>query len=103
MTRSVGQERLTWLCSVTGSPVPFMNKGKRVDKAGKKYVQVIPSCWKPEKILTVNHIPKVRERKLWSGKKVSIPAESSKIVKIRVEGDWRGEGFVKSMSPEEFI
>ena len=26
---------------------------------------------------------------------------SAKLVKIRVEGDWRGKGFVISMSPEE--
>ena len=43
----------------------------------------------------------VRERKLWSGKKVSISAGSSKLVKVRIEGDWRGGGFVESMLPEE--
>ena len=48
-------------------------------------MHVIPSCWKAGKTLTVNHIPEVRERKLWSGKKVSIPAGSVKLVKIRVE------------------
>ena len=37
-----------------------MNKGKRVDKVEKKYVQVIP---------TVNHKMEVKERKLWSGRK----------------------------------
>ena len=30
-----------------------------------------------------------------------IPAGSAKLVKVRVEGDWRGEGFVDSMLPEE--
>ena len=65
-----------------------MKKRKRVDKVKKKYVQVTPFCWKAEKILTetptVNYIPEVRERKLWSGKKVSILTGSAKLVKIRV-------------------
>ena len=39
--------------------------------------------------------------KLWSGEKVFIPAGSAKLVKVRVEGDWRGEGFVDSMLSEE--
>ena len=46
VNESVDQERLTWLCGVTGSPLPFMNKWKRMDKVGKKYVQVTPSCRK---------------------------------------------------------
>ena len=37
MTGSEGQERLTRLCSATGEPFAFMNKGKRIDKVGKKY------------------------------------------------------------------
>ena len=56
----IGQERLTLLCNVTGSPFLFMKKGKRMDKVGKEYVQVIPSCWKAEKNL-INHIPEVRK------------------------------------------
>ena len=64
-------------------------------------MHVIPSCWKAEKTLTVNHIPEVRKRKLWSGEKVSIPAGSVKLVKIRVEGDWRDKRFVEPMPPEE--
>ena len=56
-----------------------------MDKCWKRVMHVIPSCWKAEKTLTVNHIPEVRERKLWSGKKVSIPAGSVTLVKIRVE------------------
>ena len=40
VTGSEGQERLTRLCSATGEPFPFMNKGKRIDKVGKTYVQV---------------------------------------------------------------
>ena len=30
-----------------------------------------------------------------------IPAGSTKLGKVRVEGDWRGEGFVEFMLPEE--
>ena len=33
--------------------------------------------------------------KIWG-----IPARSAKLVKIRIEGDWRGEGFVESITPE---
>ena len=32
VTGSIGQKRLTQLCSVTGSPFPFMNKGKKLYK-----------------------------------------------------------------------
>ena len=49
VTGSEGKERLTRLCSATGMPFPFMNRGRRVDKAEKKYVQVIPVVWKAEK------------------------------------------------------
>ena len=72
-----------------------------MDMVGKKYVHVIPSCWKAEKIPTVNHILEVKERKKWSGENVSIPAGSVKLVKKRVEGDWRDKEFVKPMLPEE--
>ena len=85
-------------------------------------MQVIPSCWKAEtKSQRVNNVPEpevipepyviqelevipepeVRKRKLWLGEKVSILAGSAKLVKVRIEGDWRGEGFVESMLPEE--
>ena len=37
------------LCNVTDSPFPDMNKEEKIDKMGKK----------AEKILTMNHIPKV--------------------------------------------
>ena len=74
-----------------------MKKGQRMDKVREKYMQVIPSCWKPEKILTeptpVNHILELRERKLLSGEKVSIPAGSAKLVKVIEEteiGERRG-------------
>ena len=62
ITGRVGQERLTKLSCVTGSPFTFINKGKRIDKLEKKYVQIIPSCWKAVKIHieppSINHIPK---------------------------------------------
>ena len=63
-------------------------------------MQVIPSFWKAEKILSYT-ISYTRSKRLLSGEKVSIPAGSVKLMKVRVEGDWRGKGFVISMSPEE--
>ena len=105
VTGSEGRERLTRLCSATGMPFPFMNKGRRIDKAEKKYVQVIPAVWKAEKrqkeVPGVNNITKVTERKLWAGEKVIISAGSAKLVKVRTEGDWKGQGFVESIPLEE--
>ena len=49
VTGSEGKERLTRLCSVTGKPFPFLNRGKRIDKEDKVYVQVIPAVWKAER------------------------------------------------------
>ena len=49
VTGSGRQERLSRLCSATGSPFPFVNKGKRLDKVDKKYVQRLHLCWKAEK------------------------------------------------------
>ena len=89
ITERVGQERLTRLSSVTGSPFPLINRGKMIDKMEKKHSQKIPSCWKAEKILT-EPLPEVRKRKQWSREKVSIPAGSVKLVKVNVEGDRRG-------------
>ena len=34
---------------MTGLPFPFVNKGKRVDKVDKRYVQMLHSWWKAEK------------------------------------------------------
>ena len=105
VTGSGRQERLSRLCSATGSPFPFVNKGKRLDKVDKKYVQRLHLCWKAEKDIkearSVNYIPEVKERKLWAGEKICIPAGSAKLVKVRVEENWRGEGFVESFEPEE--
>ena len=54
-----------------------------------------------EKSRSVNHIQKITERRIWSGVKISIPEGSAILLKITIEGDWKGEGFVESMLPEE--
>ena len=41
------------------------------------------------------------ERILWSWEKVFIVAGYAKLVNVRVVGNWREEGFVESMLPEE--
>ena len=43
----------------------------------------------------------VVERKLWAAEKITIPARSAKLVKVRTEGDWHGEGVVESLPLEE--
>jgi hypothetical protein len=99
VTGSKGQERLTILCSAYGKPFPFMNKGRRVDKENKNYTQ------KAEKRETeVNHIDTVEEvveRKLWAAEKVTIPAGSAKLVKVRTEGNWTGAGVVELLPLED--
>ena len=99
VTGSKGQERLTRLCSVDGKPFPFMIKGRRVDKENKKYTQILPAVWKAEKREPeVNHLDPVEEvveRKLWAAEKITIPAGSAKLVKVRTEGNWSGEGVVE--------
>ena len=66
---------------------------------------MIPAVWKGEKgqkeMPGVNNILEVTERKLWAGEKVVIPAGSAKLVKVRTEGDWKGQGFVESIQLEE--
>ena len=37
------------------------------------------------------------KRKLWAAEKVTIPAGSAKLVKVRTEGNWRGAGFMESL------
>ena len=105
VTGSEGKERLTRLCSVTGKPFPFMNKGKRIDKVDKVYIQVIPAVWKAERktkeVNKVNNISEITERKLKAGKKLIIPGGSAKLVKVRTEGNWKGQGFVESLSLTE--
>ena len=78
-----------------------MIKGRRVDKEDKKYTQIIPAVWKAEKREPeVNHLGtegEVIERKLWAAEKMVIPAGSAKLVKVRTEGNWHGEGVVESL------
>ena len=93
VTGSKGQERLTRLCSAYGKPFPFMIKGQRVvEKENKKYTQILlAEKREPE----VNHIDAEEElvgRKLWVAEKITIPAGSAKLVKVRTEGNWTGEG-----------
>ena len=78
-----------------------MIKGKRVNKETKKYVQVIPAVWKAERkepeVNSINQVEKVLERKLWSAEKISFPAGSAKLVKVRTECNWKGAGVVESL------
>jgi len=94
VTGSKGQERLTRLCSACGKPFPFMIQGRRVDKEAKNYVQVLLAVWKAERgepeVNNISPVEEVLERKLWSAEKISIPAGSAKLVKVRTEGNWKG-------------
>jgi len=82
-----------------------MIKGRRVDKEAKNYVQVLPSVWKAERrepeVNNVSQVEEVLERKLWSAEKISIPAGSAKLVKVRTEGNWKGAGVVESLPLED--
>ena len=82
-----------------------MIKGKRVDKETKNYVQVIPAVWKAERkepeVNSVNQVEEVLEKKLWSAEKITIPAGSAKLVKVRTEGNWKGAGVVESLPLED--
>ena len=49
VTGSQGKERLTPLGNVYGKHFPFMIKGRGVDKAKKRYSQLLPAVWKAEK------------------------------------------------------
>ena len=105
VTGSKGQERLTRLCSADGKPFPFMIKGRRVDKENKKYTQILPAVWKAEKrepeVTHLDPVEEVVERKLWAAEKVTIPAGSAKLVKVRTEGNWTGAGVVELLSIED--
>ena len=98
VTGSGGPERLLRLCSAYGKTFSFMIKGRRVDKETKNYVQILPAVWKAGKReLEVNNISpeeEVVERKLWSAEKISFPAGSAKLVKVRTECNWKGAGVV---------
>ena len=105
VTGSKGQERLTRLCSAYGKLFPFMIKGRKVDKETKNYVQVLPAVWKAERrepgVKSISEVEEVLERKLWLAKKVTIPAGSAKLVKVRTEGIWKGAGVVESLPLED--
>jgi len=64
-----------------------MIKGRRVDKEAKNYVQVLPSVWKAERrepeVNGISAVEEVLERKSWLAEKVTIPAGSAKLVKVR--------------------
>ena len=81
-----------------------MIKGRRVDKETKKYVQVISAVWKAERkapeVNNINQVEEVLERKLWAAEKITIPAGSAKLVKVRTEGNWKGAGVVESLPLE---
>jgi len=105
VTGSGGQERLMRLCSAYGKTFPFMAKGRRVDKETKNYVQILLAVWKAEKrepeVNNISPEEEVVERKLWSAEKISIPAGSAKLVKVRTEGNWKGAGVVESLPLEK--
>ena len=42
---------------------------------------------------SINQIEDVVERKLWAAEKVTIPAGSAKLVKVRTKNNWRVAGF----------
>ena len=98
VTGSKGQERLTRLCSAYGKPFLFMIKGRRVDKENKKYTQILPAVWNAEKwepeVNQIDPVEEEVERKLWAAEKITIPAGSAKLVKVRTEGNWTGAGVV---------
>ena len=71
-----------------------MIQGRRVDKEAKTYQQILPAVWKVDSVI---HAEEVVERKLWAVEKVTIPAGSVKMVKVRTEGNWRGAGFMESI------
>ena len=105
VTGSEGQEKLTRLCSAHGKPFPFTIKGRRVDKKNKKCLQVLPAVWKAERrgpeVNNIGPVEEVLERKLWSDEKITIPAGSARLVKVRTEGNWKGAGVVESLPIDE--
>ena len=65
----------------------------------------MPAVWKAERkqkeVNNVNNILEVTERKLWASEKLIIPRGSAKLVKVRTEGNWKGQGFVESVPIDE--
>ena len=49
----------------------------------------------------MKNMSEVTKRKLWAGEKVIIPAGSAKLMKVRTEGDWKGQSFVESIPLDE--
>ena len=98
-------EKVNETGSAYGKPFPFTIKGQRGDKENKKDAQILPAVWKAEKReREVNHIDpveKVVKRKLWAAEKITLPAGSAKVVKVRTEGNWTGAGVVKLLPSEE--
>ena len=76
-----------------------------MDKETKNYVQVLLAVWKAERrepeVNNISPVEEVLERKLWSAEKITIPAESAKLVKVRTEGNWKGAGVVESLPLED--
>ena len=57
--------------------------------------------WKAERrepeVNNISTAEEVVEKKLWAAEKVTIPAGSAKLVKVRTEGNWKGAGLVESL------
>ena len=60
--------------------------------------------WKAEKRMievdSINQVEKVVERKLWAAEKVTIPAGSAKLVRVKTKGDQKEVGLVESLPLE---
>jgi len=61
--------------------------------------------WKAERrepeVNNISPAEEVLERKLWSAEKITIPAGSAKLVKVRTEGNWKGAGMVELLPLED--
>ena len=61
--------------------------------------------WKAERrepeVNNISPVEEVLERKLWSAEKITIPAGSAKLVKVRTEGNWKGAGVVELLPLED--
>ena len=61
--------------------------------------------WKAERrepeVNNISPAEEVLERKLWSAEKITIPAGSAKLVKVRTEGNWKGAGMVELLRLED--
>jgi len=50
--------------------------------------KLVTGSGRQERLSSVNYILEVKERKLWAGEKICIPAGSAKLVKVHVEENW---------------